>query len=167
MPDNTWGPAWVNWRFAEPPRARYAIAVLRRPEVSDAASKVAVLPEVRSELLEFQRAFAKNPPGNAGGAVLDGRDIGTVIAPDATVKLWVDADVSVRAQRRTKELISRGEAVSEADILADLIARDTRDAPNMLVAPEAVRIDTTALGIEESVAAAMTALQAQLAVKGL
>lgn len=136
---------------------------LRDRIAGEAASRVAKVPQVREALKRFQVDFAHQP----GGAVLDGRDIGTIIAPDATVKLWVDADVAVRAQRRAKELISRGEAVSEADILADLIARDTRDAPNMLIAPDAMRIDTTALNIEQSVAAAMNALQTQRAAKGL
>ena len=135
---------------------------LRDRIAGEAASRVAKVPQVREALKRFQVDFAHQP----GGAVLDGRDIGTIIAPDATAKLWIDADVAVRANRRTKELLSRGEAVNEADILADLIARDRRDAPNMQIALEAVRIDTTLLGIEDSVAAAMNALQAQLAAKG-
>jgi CMP/dCMP kinase len=130
---------------------------LRDRIAGEAASRVAKVPLVRKALLQFQVDFAHQ----VGGAVLDGRDIGTVIAPDADVKLWVDADVSVRAHRRTMELLSRGEQVFEAEILADLTARDARDAPNMLVAPDAVRIDTTHLGVDEAVAAALGIVRAR------
>lgn len=140
--------------WLEDPRLRDRIA-------GEAASCVAKVPQVREALRRFQVDFAHQ----VGGAVLDGRDIGTVIAPDATVKLWVDADVKVRAHRRTLELISRGEAVQEADILADLIARDARDAPNMVIAPDALRVDTTTLGLEEAVAAAMALVRARLGAR--
>ncbi|KAF0229349.1 MAG: cytidylate [Beijerinckiaceae bacterium] len=129
---------------------------LRERLAGEAASRVAKMTPVREALRKFQQDFAHQP----GGAVLDGRDIGTVIAPDAPAKLWIDADVAVRANRRFRELTGRGEAVSEADILADLVARDARDAPNMVIATDAVRIDTTALGIEEAVAAALAAVLA-------
>lgn len=132
---------------------------LRNREAGEAASRVAKHTELRLALRQFQQDFAHQQ----GGAVLDGRDIGTVIAPDAPAKLWIDAAVETRANRRYRELISRGEEVIEADIVADLIARDTRDAPNMQIAPDAVRIDTTHLGIEESVAAALSAVIARLA----
>jgi len=132
---------------------------LRERLAGEAASRVAKVIPVREALRQFQQDFAHQP----GGAVLDGRDIGTVIAPDADVKLWIDADVAIRAGRRYRELIRRGEAVNEADIFADLIARDTRDAPNMLIAADAVRIDTSHLGIEEAFAAA---LKAALAAAG-
>jgi cytidylate kinase len=125
-------------------------ARLRDRIAGEAASRVAKVPQVRAALLRFQVDFAHQ----IGGAVLDGRDIGTVIAPDAHVKLWVDADVCVRAHRRMLELISRGEQVLEAEILADLTARDARDAPNMLIAPDAVKIDTTNLSAEEAIARA-------------
>ena len=111
---------------------------------------------MRVALRRFQQEFAHQP----GGAVLDGRDIGTVIAPDAPAKLWIDADVAVRAGRRYRELARRGEPVTEADILADLVARDARDAPNMEIAPDAVRIDTSAMGIDEAWAAALAAVMA-------
>lgn len=130
---------------------------LRERLAGEAASRVAKVIPVREALRQFQQDFAHQP----GGAVLDGRDIGTVIAPDADVKLWIDADVAIRAGRRYRELISRGEAVNEADILADLIARDERDAPNMLIATDAVRIDTSHLGIEEAFTAALKAAKAR------
>lgn len=131
---------------------------LREREAGVAASRVAAVPGLRKVLREFQQAFAHQP----GGAVLDGRDIGTVIAPDAPAKLWIDASVETRAGRRFRELSARGEAVTEAAILADLVARDTRDAPNMVIATDAVRIDTTTLGIEEAFAAALAAVEARL-----
>lgn len=131
---------------------------LRNREAGESASRVAKYPGLRAALRQFQQDFAHQP----GGAVLDGRDIGTVIAPEAPAKLWIDAAVETRANRRFKELMGRGETVVEADIVADLIARDTRDAPNMIIAADAVRIDTTHLGIEESVAAALAAVLKQL-----
>lgn len=134
---------------------------LRDRIAGEAASRVAKVPQVRAALLRFQVDFAHQ----IGGAVLDGRDIGTVIAPDASVKLWVDADVAVRAHRRTLELISRGEPVLEAEILADLQARDARDAPNMLIAPDAVRLDTSALSVEEAVAAALEVIRARVGAR--
>ncbi len=124
---------------------------LRERAAGEAASRIARVIPVREALRKFQQDFAGQP----GGAVLDGRDIGTVIAPDAPVKLWIDADVAIRAGRRFRELSERGERVVEADILADLIARDARDAPNMAIAADAVRIDTSALGVEEAFAAAL------------
>ncbi len=132
---------------------------LRERLAGEAASRVAKVTGVRDALRKFQQDFAHQP----GGAVLDGRDIGTVIAPDATAKLWIDANVNVRAGRRFKELAARGEPVTEADILADLVARDERDAPNMVVAADAVRIDTTAMGIDEAFAAALSSVEARLA----
>lgn len=135
---------------------------LRRREAGEAASRVARVDGVRVALRRFQQDFAHQP----GGAVLDGRDIGTVIAPDATAKLWVDADVAIRAGRRYRELVSRGEPVTEAAILADLVARDARDAPNMQVAPDAVRIDTSALDAEAAFARALAEVLAVLARAG-
>lgn len=132
---------------------------LRERLAGEAASRVAKIGGVRDALRKFQQDFAHQP----GGAVLDGRDIGTVIAPDATAKLWIDADVKVRAGRRYRELAARGEPVTEADILADLVARDERDAPNMVVAVDAVRIDTSVMGIDEAFAAALSAVEGRLA----
>lgn len=134
---------------------------LRTPEVAQAASKVAVIPEVRSALVDFQQAFA----ARSGGAVLDGRDIGTVICPNADVKLYVTASAEVRADRRFAELSESGNAISRDQVLSDVIARDKRDreratAP-MVAAADATKIDTSAMTIEEAVAAAIAAVQAR------
>lgn len=134
---------------------------LRERLAGEAASRVAKVTGVRDALRKFQQDFAHQP----GGAVLDGRDIGTVIAPDATAKLWIDAAVAIRAGRRFRELAARGEPVTEADILADLTERDARDAPNMIIAGDAVRIDTSAMGIDEAFAAALSAVEGRLARK--
>jgi len=117
--------------------------------VADAASKVAAIPGVRKALLDFQRGFAQTPPGGAKGAVLDGRDIGTVICPDAPVKFYVTADVETRARRRHKELLDRGEASIYARVLEELQARDERDrnradAP-LKAADDAITLDTSAM----------------------
>ena len=96
---------------------------LREERVGEAASRVAALRPVREELLIFQRAFARRPPG----AVLDGRDIGTVVCPDADVKLFVTSPPEARARRRHAELLARGEHMSFAEVLADLERRDERD----------------------------------------
>lgn len=117
--------------------------------VADAASKVAAIPGVRKALLDFQRGFAQSPPNGATGAVLDGRDIGTVICPDAPVKFYVTADVETRAQRRHKELLDRGEASIYARVLEELQARDERDrnradAP-LKAADDAITLDTSAM----------------------
>lgn len=132
---------------------------LRRPDVAQAASKVAVIPEVRAALLDFQRAFARR----AGGAVLDGRDIGTVICPDAQAKLFITASPEIRARRRFQELVSRGLSVEFETVLADVRARDARDmdraeAP-LKPAPDAVMIDTSDLSIDEAVARAIAAVE--------
>lgn len=97
---------------------------LRTPDVAQAASKVAVIPEVRAALVAFQQAFARRD----GGAVLDGRDIGTVICPDAEVKLFVTASAEVRATRRHKELAEKGGTQSYETVLQDVIERDKRDS---------------------------------------
>ncbi|MHB9881284.1 (d)CMP kinase [Pacificimonas sp. ICDLI1SI03] len=136
---------------------------LRSRQAGALASVVSAHPEVRAALLQRQRHFAVQP----GGAVLDGRDVGTVIAPDATAKLFVTADVAERARRRTLELTGRGEPSDQAAILADLKARDARDSSRasapLKVAPDAVVIDTTALGIEEAIAAAIAAVDRAIA----
>ena len=136
---------------------------LRTPEVAQAASKVAVIAEVRAALVDFQRAFARR----AGGAVLDGRDIGTVICPNAPVKLYVTASAEVRAERRWKELVGNGHEISLDEVLADVIARDARDrdraeAP-MTAAEDAVKIDTSDMSIEEAVSNAFEAVRARQA----
>jgi CMP/dCMP kinase len=123
---------------------------LRSREAGKAATAVAIIPEVRKALKDFQLAFIRNPKG----AVLDGRDIGTVIAPSAQVKLWVTATPEIRANRRYKELIKRGQEVVETDILADLNARDANDAPNMIRADDAVTLDTSNMTLDEAFARA-------------
>ncbi len=133
---------------------------LRTPEVAQAASRVAVIPEVRAVLLDFQRAFATR----VGGAVLDGRDIGTVICPDAPVKLFVTASAEIRAERRFKELLAGGHDVTQEGVLDDVRARDARDAGRsdapMVVATDAIVIDTSGMAIEDAVSAAVAAVDA-------
>ena len=130
---------------------------LRSMAAGQAASRVAVVPEVRAALLDFQRRFARSE----GGAVLDGRDIGTVICPQAEVKLFVTASPQVRAHRRWLEL-----GGDEHDVLADVIARDRRDsdraAAPLAIAPDAVVIDTSVMAIDQAVAAACDVVQAAL-----
>jgi len=122
---------------------------LRRNDVSEAASKVAALPDVRSELLEFQREFAKNPPGDVGGAVLDGRDIGTAVCPTADIKLFVTATAEERARRRFNELHFRHPALTLQKVLEDIVARDQRDSSRAIAptlrAEDAHLLDTTTL----------------------
>ncbi len=135
---------------------------LRVPEVAQAASKVAALPAVRAALVDFQRAFARR----AGGAVLDGRDIGTVICPNAEAKLFVTASAQVRAARRHKELTEKGADLSLEQVLSDVVARDERDmnraeAP-LIPAEDAVVIDTSDLEIAAAVAAAISAIETVL-----
>jgi cytidylate kinase len=134
-------------------------STLRSPEVALAASKVAVLAGVRSELVLLQRSFVHRH----GGAVLDGRDIGTVICPEAEVKLFVTASAVVRAGRRYKELRRIGTVISSEQVLADVLARDARDTDRaiapMVPAEDAVVIDTSKLAIEEAVAEAIAIVQ--------
>ena len=133
---------------------------LKTQEVGDAASVISAHPKVREALLNFQRQFAHQPPG----AVLDGRDIGTVICPDADVKIFVVADAQVRAHRRTLEVRARGEEADEAAILADIQKRDERDR-NRAVAPlkpadDAYLLDNSHLDIEGGVRAAIDIIEA-------
>lgn len=134
---------------------------LRSPDVAQSASKVAVIPEVRDALLEFQRAFAHR----IGGAVLDGRDIGTVICPRAEVKLFVTASAEVRAKRRMDELDGRGLTADYAQVLEDVRARDARDAERatapMIAADDALTLDTSEMSAEAAIAAAIAAVQAK------
>ena len=128
---------------------------LRSEACGGLASRVSVHPAVRQALYDRQRAFAHQP----GGAVLDGRDIGTVIAPDAPAKLFVVASVPARAERRFREMQAQGRSVSLAEIAADLEARDLRDrtraeAP-LTAAPDAVLLDTSDLGRDEAIAEAI------------
>ena len=136
---------------------------LRSPEVAQAASRVAAVPEVRAALIDFQRSFATR----AGGAVLDGRDIGTVICPDAQVKLFVTAHADVRARRRFAELQGKGIETTFEEVLADVQARDARDmgradAP-LKPAKDAVQIDTSEMEIAVAVEAAVSLIKAKMA----
>lgn len=133
---------------------------LRTAQVALAASKAAVIADVRAALLDFQRAYARR----AGGAVLDGRDIGTVICPQAEVKLFVTASAEVRGKRRFDELVARGEVSLLSQVVEDVRARDERDAERveapMKPAEDALIIDTSDLSIEDATAAAISAISA-------
>lgn len=133
---------------------------LRGPEVAQAASKVAALPAVRAALVDVQRAFSRR----SGGAVLDGRDIGTVICPEAEAKLFVIASAEVRAERRWRELVASGHDVTLQEVLADVLVRDARDmnradAP-LKAAEDATTLDTSKMAIEDAVAEAMAIVDA-------
>ena len=138
---------------------------LRSEVTGGLASRVSIHPSVRAALFERQRAFATQP----GGAVLDGRDIGTVIAPDADIKLYVTASAHARAERRWKEMQSRGIEVRLEEIEADILRRDARDtgradAP-LAVAADAHVLDTSALGRDEAIAAAKAIVEEVMAAK--
>lgn len=137
---------------------RIAGADIRTREVGAAASKVAAMPGVRNALLEFQRRFAARPPGGERGAVLDGRDIGTVVCPDADLKFFVIASPEVRARRRWLELREARPGLAESEVFDDLAERDARDAARtdapMVRAADAELLDTTRLTIEAAFAAA-------------
>src|SRR6056297_2147294 len=134
-------------------------ADLRTPDVAQAASRVAAIPEVRQALVDFQRAFARR----SGGAVLDGRDIGTVICPEAEVKLFVTASDAVRAERRWKELRETGHDDSFDEVLSDLRMRDERDSARaeapLRPAEDAVQLDTSQMSIDEAIAAAIKVIE--------
>lgn len=140
---------------------------LRSEPVSKIASKISAYPEVRKALLKRQRAFADQ----AEGAVLDGRDIGTVIAPDADVKLFVTASPEVRAQRRVRELLERGMPAHYEDVLLDLRARDAQDsereAAPLRQAADAILLDTSDMDAQQAIAAALELVSAQLQEKSL
>ena len=139
--------------------ARFDEAVLKSHAVGEAASVVSAIPEVRAALLAFQREFAAKPPG----AVLDGRDIGTVICPDADVKIYVTATPEVRARRRAAEYQAQGRQIDEATVLADILKRDERDsqraAAPLVQAADAHPLDTTNLNVEVAVAAAIAIVE--------
>ncbi|MFN3658425.1 MAG: (d)CMP kinase [Pseudolabrys sp.] len=138
---------------------RFDETALKGPAVGEAASVVSAIPEVRAALLAFQRDFAAQPPG----AVLDGRDIGTVICPDADVKIFVTATPEVRARRRALEYRAAGKPVDEAAVLADIRARDERDmnraAAPLKQAADAHLLDTTALDVEGALASAIALVE--------
>jgi cytidylate kinase len=133
---------------------------LKLQPITEAASVVAAIPQVRQALINYQREFAMRPPG----AVLDGRDIGTVIAPGADVKLFVIASPQVRAARRMLELRARGETADEHEVLAELLRRDERDSRRTVAplkpAPDAHLLDTTHLGIDAAFRAAVDIIEA-------
>ena len=134
---------------------------LRGADMGEAASVVAAIPQVRAALMEWQRRFASRPEG----AVLDGRDIGTVICPDAQVKLFVTASPETRAQRRALELRGRGENVDFADVLADIHRRDERDSGRssapLVAALDSILLDTSEMDVETAVRAAIAATNAR------
>jgi cytidylate kinase len=137
---------------------------LRGDAAAQAASQVAAIPAVRAALLRFQRDFAAQPPGGAAGAVLDGRDIGTVVCPDAALKLFVTAPLSVRAERRRRELRERGLAAIHMQVLQDMQERDARDATRDVAplepAKDAVIIDTSGLDPDAVLVMALAAVGA-------
>jgi cytidylate kinase len=140
--------------------ARFEEPALKRQDVGEAASLVSVIPEVRAALLAFQRNFGRTPPG----AVLDGRDIGTVIFPDADVKIFVTASPEVRAARRAAELAGAGTSIGDAEVLADIRRRDERDmgraAAPLKAASDAHLLDTTHLDIDAAFRAAVAIVEA-------
>ncbi|MFZ1991590.1 MAG: (d)CMP kinase [Alphaproteobacteria bacterium] len=143
-----------------------SLPALSGAEVGRASSIVAAIGEVRTALLAYQRNFAAHPPGGRHGAVLDGRDIGSVICPGATVKLFVTARPEVRARRRFLELQALGSPLSENEILADIKERDARDSSRkdapLIQAPGAYLLDTSDLSIEAAFAAACAIIEDQL-----
>ena len=128
-------------------------------EAANAASKVSAIPEVREKLKRVQRNFAASPPGGATGAVLDGRDIGTIVCPEADIKFFVTAGIEARAERRHKELMNRGEDTIYARVLQDLTDRDTRDSTRSIaplkLADDAIVLDTTGLDADAVLAVAL------------
>jgi len=146
--------------------ARFDEKALKSHSVGEAASVVSAIPEVRAALLAFQRDFAAKPPG----AVLDGRDIGTVICPEADVKIFVTATPEVRAQRRALEYQAAGQGIDEAAVLADIRKRDERDqnraAAPLKQAPDAHLLDTTEMDISTAIRAAIDIVEATRAGRG-
>ncbi|MGC6471367.1 MAG: (d)CMP kinase [Parvibaculales bacterium] len=140
---------------------------IRTAEIGAAAAKVAAMGEVRSEILDLQRRFAANPPDGRNGAVLDGRDIGTVVCPDADHKVFVTASAEIRAHRRWLELREKNPQLSESRVLADLKERDRLDAERPIAplkpAEDALLLDTTELSIEEAFETALALMNEQKA----
>ena len=139
---------------------------LRDEATGAAASMVGAIPAVRAALLDYQRKFAHSPPGGESGAVLDGRDIGTVVCPDATVKLYVTASPEVRAGRRFREIQANGGQESYAQVLADLRERDLRDSSRAVAplksAADAHLLDTSDLAIDDAFAQAKAIIEGQI-----
>ena len=145
--------------------ASLADPALRDEKVGRVASIVSAHPAVRAALLDYQRNFAYHPPNDAEGAVLDGRDVGTVVCPQATVKLFVTASLEARAGRRLRELEAAGDPADAAVVLADLQARDERDskrsASPLKPATDAVVLDTSGLDADEAFGAAVSIVRAR------
>jgi cytidylate kinase len=143
---------------------------LRDEAVSRAASVVAAIPQVRAALVDFQRQYAHLPPGGAAGAVLDGRDIGTVICPDADVKIFLTASQDARVERRFQQLLSSGAAPIKTRVLADLQERDARDSARssapLVPAADAFLLDTTALNADQAFAASVEHIELKRAGRG-
>jgi cytidylate kinase len=156
-------------RRVEP--ARLADPALLSEEVAQASSIVAAIPAVRAALLNRQRQFAAHPPAPFQGAVLDGRDIGTAVCPEATVKLFVTASPEARAERRLRELRERGATVIYGDVLQDMKERDARDSGRrvapLAAAPDAVTIDTTSLDADQAFERASEIIERALAAHGI
>jgi CMP/dCMP kinase len=146
--------------------SRFDEVVLKAYSISEAASIVSAIPEVRAALVAFQREFAAKPPG----AVLDGRDIGTVICPNADVKVYVTATPEIRARRRAAEYKAQGRDIDEAEVLADIRKRDERDqnraAAPLKQAQDAHLLDTTHLDIDAAIRAAIDIVEATRAGRG-
>lgn len=139
--------------------SRFDEAALKSAEIGEAASYVSAIPDVRAALVGFQRSFAASQPG----AVLDGRDIGTVICPEAEVKIFVTAMPQVRAQRRAAEYRASGRDIDDATVLADIRKRDERDSSRLASplkqADDAVLLDTTQMNVEDAVNAAIAIVE--------
>jgi CMP/dCMP kinase len=146
--------------------SRFDEAALKTHSIGEAASVVSAVPQVRGELLAFQREFASRPPG----AVLDGRDIGTVICPNADIKIFVTAQPEARARRRAAEYRAQGREIDEKEVLADIRRRDERDqnrsAAPLRQAPDAHLLDTTHLDIDAAIRAAIDIVEATRAGRG-
>jgi cytidylate kinase len=146
--------------------ATFDEAALKGPAIGEAASLVSAIPEVRAALVTFQRDFASKPPG----AVIDGRDIGTVICPDADCKIFVTATPEVRAGRRAAEYRATGKNIDEATVLADIVARDARDTGRAISplkqAADAHLLDTTNMDISTALRAAIDIVEASRAGRG-
>jgi cytidylate kinase len=138
---------------------------LRNDEVAQAASKVSAVPGVRAALLEFQQDFARNPPGDVKGAILDGRDIGTVVCPNADAKLFITASVEIRAERRLKELLERDVDAIYACVLQNMKERDARDSGRvvspLVPAQDALQLDTSTLDVDAVFAKALKFIDKQ------
>ena len=136
---------------------------IRTAGIGNIASIVSAFPSVRASLLAFQRSFAATPPGSAKGAVIDGRDIGTVVCPDATAKLFVDARPEIRAHRRWLELAAAAHPPAESAILGEILARDARDRGRAVAplrpAADACLLDTSDLDIDRAFAAALALVE--------